>query len=178
MVIRSSAMQQRGFTLIELMAVVLLVAILVAVALPTYQNLSRAALEASLSGVAGTLSSASSLVKARAIIDGVDDGAVNYNGQRVDVRSQYPRGHWNRTFRYIIDASMQNRNTGFNQVCSDYKLCGVGNRPTIPGVAGTSGGRGVIVWPEGYRISQGCFAYFYNPENGNAPMIGTVVTGC
>ena len=66
MVIRSSAMQQRGFTLIELMAVVLLVAILVAVALPTYQNLSRAALEASLSGVAGTLSSASSLVKARA----------------------------------------------------------------------------------------------------------------
>jgi MSHA pilin protein MshA len=55
--------KQRGFTLIELVVVILILGVLAAVALPRYVNLGQQARLASLDGVAGGLRSAVAVVQ-------------------------------------------------------------------------------------------------------------------
>lgn len=92
--------KQSGFTLIELVVVISIIAILSAVALPRYINLQTQARIAKLNGILGSIKSASALAHAGCLVDlaglttpttcTVAAGTVNMEGAAVTMVNQYP----------------------------------------------------------------------------------------
>ena len=67
--------KQHGFTLIELVMVIVILGILAAVALPKFADLSGDAKKATLQGALGAVNSASAIVHAKSLVDGTSSSA-------------------------------------------------------------------------------------------------------
>ncbi|QDE33062.1 type II secretion system protein [Shewanella polaris] len=84
--------KQRGFTLIELVVVIIILGILAVVAAPKFINLKSDALIANLNGLQGVLKSANTLVYSKAVLSGqekLDPGSVTLNGETISTTLGY-----------------------------------------------------------------------------------------
>ncbi|MEI8672472.1 type II secretion system protein [Vibrio sp. SA48] len=82
--------RQGGFTLIELVVVIVILGILAVTAAPRFLNLQSDARESALQGLKGAISGASGIVYGKSAIDGVETVSSGKRVNGVDVVYGYP----------------------------------------------------------------------------------------
>ncbi len=113
--------KQSGFTLIELVMVIVILGILAATALPRFANLTGDARVASVNGILGATRSAMAIVHAQALVNNV---ATSASGDSVTIEGQTI----NLVFGYPADDSIDN---ALNFSATDYTFAAAGTTSTF-----------------------------------------------
>jgi len=183
--------KQNGFTLIELVMVIVILGILAATAVPKFVNLSNDAEQAVMQGMKGALRSARDLtfldiqVKPQNL-DSTGEIYTLDSGEQILLRTGYPDGRWTGTFEHIVDISDLTFANG-NSCTADTDWCVSHQNSgwfTSRGYTTVNGGRGFVIYPQAVKINQqACYVYYYTPNKNNAqvpliPIVEMDDSGC
>ncbi len=175
---------QRGFTLLELTTSIALLGVLSSTALTKYADLEGDTRSAVLNGVSAALNTATTLTHLQASLQNKLAGkiqTINYSGKYVKVKNGFPIADWASAIHPIMVMNVAAVDSDTQKICSDFDFCASSNaniKNSLPAYFPLSSDELVVIWMEGYQLSDHCFAYFHNPDNGNMPSSSTVTTGC
>lgn len=168
--------RQSGFTLIELIIVIVILGILAVVAAPQFFNFGSDARASTVRGLEGSIKAASELVHARAQINLRTDDQAEKPFQYVEVREG--GGQVTVEGLYAV-ASKDGIVRALNLDDNDW-----GYHTVRAGVAGTAPVGAFLIFPTSKQPSDhnsddtACYAYYHYPNTGEAPEIGSFTKGC
>jgi MSHA pilin protein MshA len=150
--------RQNGFTLIELVIVIVILGILAAIALPKFINLQRDARIAQLAAIEGSMKAAAAIVYGKALANGANTAAanvifnVNSDGvTNVTLDYGYPEGGTNNGIVQVVDYKT-----------TDWKVTNAGTTSTFQ-----------------WRNVANCTVAYTSPAAANGrPTITVTNTGC
>ena len=176
-------MKKSGFTLIELVVVIVILGILASVAAPKFIDITGDAQSALIKNISGNLKTGINFALLKDKIAGGKGDPIDYNGNTITFISGLPTPSATE-MRYLLEMNLPSTTFTSNWStvpCSDSEYCIVGNRPfsdnSLPSIAEFTSGTGVFFWPQDYILSD-CFAYYLNLADGSEPVINYVVSGC
>jgi MSHA pilin protein MshA len=162
---RLNTTAQGGFTLIELIVVIVILGILAATALPKFTNLSGDARFASLNAVRGSVNSVVAMAHGRALLNASGTGTVDFEGTSVTLANGYPAAA-----QELFKAAGLNIGTDYNYVGSS------SSGDKVPTTSDTQ----VAVVPTalvGTTTAAGCYVRYTPalPATASAPITPPVV---
>ena len=145
---------QQGFTLIELVVVIVILGVLAVTAAPKFIDLTGDAKASTLEAVKGSLNSAADMAHAKALVAGQLNGDLSVGEETITFVNGYPNG-------LTIDLLME--------VDTE---ASVGDFVLAPSSGGATYAHGKAVTPAS------CIASYTNAAAGERPDITTATTGC
>ena len=155
-----------GFTLIELIMVIIILGTIAISAATLFLNVQSEAKVSKIKAISAAMKSTSDLVYAKAIINNVVTGNMDFNGTNISVINGYIGAHWNKSWRYALDIGKEISYTSKNSTCSKHSLCGVGQQnsaPSLPFVV-LSPGKVAFIWLQGEKLADRCLSLIHISE--------------
>jgi MSHA pilin protein MshA len=186
-------MHNKGFTLIELVVVIVIIGVLAVIALPKFINLRDDANESVMLSMKSAIAAADSFI---AIEIQLNEERLNTsqnrftleNGETIYVRGKLADGRWNNTFAKLLELDKIGQVNNNN--CDDESLqwCVRQRSGTWffnRGFPVLGSGRGFLIFPYGNNVAQdSCYVYYLNQNDDAIPTtvqpayIGIDLSGC